>query len=296
MAGELKTIYNNQLIRTSTADDTFALNCNGKIMASDVTIQATDVDSLTVTYGGNTIATGSGTVTKILNCDGRVATSDIGVAVTMNSAPSYPVKGDTIKVNMDGTERNYIVVKMNGSVAEVVGLFNVGSCAWSTNNTYAGGTTDTLYNETWYNTLTPEGKAAIVDKTFRQDQWSIDATGNPVYAAKWGGGSGTPYNISLKNSSFGSQITRHVYALSVQDLVDFVDATPSMTYDNTTLIASRLSVLAPYTSLKLVTAATTSGNIIHSATGRINTYNVTISEQSRPALQIDLDKITWSKV
>ena len=124
MAGELKTIYNNQLISTSTADDTFTLNCNGKLMASDVTIQATDVDSLTVTYGGNTIATGSGTVTKILNCDGRYMSSDVGVAVTMASGPAIiTVVGlgnsdpSTVTFTTTGTFNwNFAEVTVNGNV------------------------------------------------------------------------------------------------------------------------------------------------------------------------------------
>lgn len=82
---ELTITYNNNTIHTSTTDDTFTLQCNGKVMASDVTIQATDVDSLTVTYGGNTIASGSGTVTKTLSCNGKVMSSNVGVSVTMNS-------------------------------------------------------------------------------------------------------------------------------------------------------------------------------------------------------------------
>jgi len=301
MAGELKTIYNNQLIRTSTADDTFTLNCNGKVMASDVTIQATDVDSLTVTYGGNTIATGSGTVTKILNCDGYVATSDIGVAVTMSSAPSYPVKGDKIRMDLDGTARDYLVLKINGSVAEVHGLFNVASIAFSSgSNVYSGSALDTTLNTTWYNTLSATAQNAIVDKTFEQDKWVIDNGGNPVYKALWGGGSGTPYTIGLTNASYGAQITRHIYALSVQDIIDYLEATPDMDYTNTTIRASNLNnVFISFVGL-LLRSANSRGDtyVTHLASGtRINYMSAsTNTDRARPAFQIDLDQISWSKV
>lgn len=299
MAGELKTIYNNQLIRTSTADDTFTLACNGKVMASDVTIQATDVDSLTVTYGGNTIATGSGTVTKILNCDGRVATSDIGVAVTMNSAPSYPVKGDVITLNMDGTDRSYRVLKISGSVAEVLAQFSAGNSAFaSSGQVYQGGKLDIFLNATWYSACTATAKAAVIDKTFRQDKWYVTQNGTPQYVCAANGG--TRY-VGLSSATFGATITRHIYALSVQDIVDYVEATPSMTAANTTFTVANTRTMfntdINSASIWLRSASATNSSAALRFSPNIGTpldRAPATADLVYPAFQIDLSKITWS--
>ena len=94
----------------------------------------------------------------------------------------------------------------------------------SSGRTYSGSTLDNYLNKTWYGTLNESAKSAIVDKTFRQDSWHSNSSGNPDYSGYYGGSSpGTSsYTISLGSATFGSSITRHVYALSVQDVLDYV--------------------------------------------------------------------------
>lgn len=91
-------------------------------------------------------------------------------------------------------------------------------------NTYADNTLDNYLNVTWYNTLSTAMKNAIVDKTFTQDSWYENSSGSPVYTGRYGSkkpGS-TNYTLSLANSAYRSAITRHVYALSIQDVLDYV--------------------------------------------------------------------------
>ena len=141
---------------------------------------------------------------------------------------NIPQKGDLINLDMtgSGTAQQYRVLKnVGGNVVEVVGMTYVdtSSFLWGS-NVYENCAIDTLLNTTWYNTLSNTAKLAIVDKTFRQDSWYYGNQGDPDYSGYNGTTKPgtTAYTVSLDNSSFGNQITRHCYALSVQDILDYV--------------------------------------------------------------------------
>ena len=136
-------------------------------------------------------------------------------------------KGQLITMNLDGTDRDYRILKLNGNIAEVLCMSTVGNSEFGGNNTYAGSSLDTYLNTTWYNTLTAAAKAAIVSKTFNQDSWYKGTSGSPVYSGHFGTtvpGTGS-YSISKSSATYGAQITRNVYALSVQDVIDHITNT-----------------------------------------------------------------------
>ena len=136
-------------------------------------------------------------------------------------------KGQLITMNLDGTDREYRILKLDGNIAEVVCMSSVGKSTFGGNNTYAGSSLDTYLNSTWYNTLTAAAKAAIVSKTFNQDGWYWGTSGSPVYSGHYGPTvPGTnSYSISKDSDTYGDQITRNVYALSVQDVIDYITDT-----------------------------------------------------------------------
>ena len=106
-------------------------------------------------------------------------------------------------ITLDGKE--YRIIKLNGSVAEVVGMTNASdSTAFGSSQIYAGSTLDTLLNSTFYATLSDKLKAAIVDKAFTQDSWYPSASGNPDYSGYYGTTKPgtTAYTISLGNAAF----------------------------------------------------------------------------------------------
>lgn len=72
-----------------------------------------------------------------------------------------------------GTNNQYRVLNISGTVAEVVAMFDISTSQKfsSSSQTYSGSLLDTALNTTWYNTLSTTAKAAIVDKTFKQDSW-----------------------------------------------------------------------------------------------------------------------------
>ena len=93
--------------------------------------------------------------------------------------PEIPKKGSIIKMNLDGTERQYRVLNVNGNVCKVMGMWDDLTSAYNSTSTtatfgsttaqkYEGSTLDTYLNTTWYNTLSNTVKAAIVPENVVQ--------------------------------------------------------------------------------------------------------------------------------
>ena len=219
--------------------------------------------------------------------------------------PTMPSKGDVIAVDMngDGTAENYLVLKVNGSVAEVLARANLGEeSVFGAYNTYANSTLDTLLNNSYYSTLSNIAKSAIIDKTFKQDSWYYGTSGNPSYNGLYGA-SNKAYQVSLGSGAFGNEITRHIYAISVQDVIDYLGVTTEMTSADTTL--NMLSIQAMVDDAdnndfwlssanaggadKAMSIACFNGFIYFRGVATTNT-------KVRPAFQLDLTKIEWSPV
>lgn len=297
--GQLTVTYNNTTIHTSSADDTFTLNCNGKVMATDVALDATNVDSLVVTYGGNTILSTSGTETRSLDCLGKYMSNNVGVDVVIGGTPppSYPVKGDVI--SLDGVSGTFLVLNINGSVAEVLSRqsYSNNSFPSSSGQTYAGSNPDTRCNSNFYNAQSATFKAAIVDKTFRQDSWYRGTTGDPDYKGRYS--TSTNYDISLGSATFGAEITRHCYSLSVQDVLDYLGVTTSMDYADSTLNRTNIRAMYNTTSASTWTRSANAANasqvmLVNGSTGAIIGGANSSSYNIRPAFQIDLSKIDFA--
>ena len=148
---------------------------------------------------------------------------------------SNPIKGS--RITSDGID--YRVLKTNGRVAELLMLANPLNLQvpFGANNTYEGSVIDGLLNETLYGGLPDGAKAAIVDKTFKQDSWYSELSnpsGDPAYQATYGENNDS-YVLSLGNAEYGEEITRHIYLPSVQDIIDYLGATPEMLQSNTTI-------------------------------------------------------------
>ena len=222
--------------------------------------------------------------------------------------PVYPVKGDLITMNIDGSDKQFRVLNANGSVAEVLMMTNASSSQQfaASGQIYAESALDTYLNSTWYATLNATAQAAIVDKTFTQDSWYWDASGDPDYSGYYGTTNpGTSaYTISLGSATFGASITRHVYALSVQDVLDYVLDTNitdgqlqnyniwKMFWDITTQPPS-----TPQRVLWLRSADAASSSFAFGVLGdrgRVNSTNVGNSYAVRPAFTIDLSQIDFS--
>ena len=239
---------------------------------------------------------------------GYYTNSDLSVAVEyVVSAPStMPSKGDLITMNVDGSDKQFRVLNVNGNNAEVLMMTSPNeSQTFGSSQIYAGSALDTYLNSTWYDTLTSTAKTAIVDKTFTQDSWYWDASGDPDYSGYYGTTKpGTSaYTISLGNAAFGASITRHVYALSVQDVLDYVLDTnitdgQLQNYNIWKMFWNdevQHTGNANYLWLRSAPASSSSDAFFLAGyRGSVNYNFVSRSYAVRPAFTIDLTKISWS--
>ena len=228
-------------------------------------------------------------------------------AVTVfEKAAAMPVKGDIITLD----SKQYRVLKLNGTVAEVLAMYDANSsikfdsASSGYNNTYAGKNIDTYCNNTFYSGLSAAMKSAIVDKTFTQDSWAWknSAPTEPHYTGKLGSSS---YYLTLVNAAYGSSITRHCYCLSIQDVLDYLEATTSMGTSDTTLTNTNIwkmfwnattSQSNKYILLRSAYSSTSDHVfIVNGDYGDLENGFVKYAYAARPAFQIDLSKISWSK-
>ena len=211
---------------------------------------------LLVVDGNNEIAYGNFSITIMKNgtsahiasitsdyCEFSIPSSipwdsgdDIEVIINASVfAIQYPAKGSLIymDLNGDGNNEEYRVISGQGgplgNVVQVVTMdpVQVGPFRSSgTSAVYALSTIDTYLNSTYYNSLTSTAKEAIIDSTFTQSKWGSDTSGNPTYTGYAGitNPGTTSYKLSYYGS-FGDQLTRHVYAPSIQDIINYVTDT-----------------------------------------------------------------------
>lgn len=242
----------------------------------------------------------NGTVYNILK--GRTLIDGTGWDITFPEPLVMPVKGDLITMNLDGTDRQYRVLKIvDGTTVEVLGMWNVSTDMMfnsSDSFVYSGGTLDTYLNTIWYNTLTSNAKAAIVPKNIIQYLYyfgSYNETTHSSYA---------DYSTKTLKANVGN---RYVYALDVEDIEMYFGGTGGSVIDKTPAIFSktdllqlfwnRTTTISQYSALWLCSAYASDSRYAWCAFGDDGTINATIvsvERAARPALQIDLSKIDFT--
>ena len=235
--------------------------------------------------------------------------SSFSNSVTVKKGIVMPAKGDLITIE----SKQYRVLKTNGSVAEVLAMYNAGtSQKFDTNssydNTYAGKNIDTYCNNTFYSGLSAAMKTAIVDKTFTQDSWSLTfdtsgGTGTAIYQGTTY--TSSQYHVGLVNAAYDTSISRKCYVLSVQDIIDYLEVTTAMDAASTTLTSANIwkmfwnQTTSPNSvSLWLRSAKSDNSRTAFYITqdiGRLSAISVSSPYAVHPAFQIDLSKIEWTK-
>lgn len=217
-----------------------------------------------------------------------------------------PAKGDII--TMDG--KDYRVLKIDKNIAEVLCMYDASTQKFDTkstyDNTYEGRNIDTYCNDTFYSGLSAAMKIAIVDKTFTQDSWKWEPsvpteshyTGKDIYGAL--------YYYILVNSAYRKSITRHCYCLSIQDVLDYLECTTSMGTSDTTLTPTNLfqmfwNVTTAQDGKRIWLRSAYSPNSfvafrVFGNSGYLSSSNTDVAYPVRPAFQIDLSKIDWTKI
>ena len=243
---------------------------------------------------------------------GRTLIGGTGYDITFQSAVTMPVKGDLITMNLDGTERQYRVLSVNGNVCKVLGMWDDFTSIYNRTSTttnfngiiaqkYEGSTLDTYLNTTWYNTLSSEAKNAIVPENVVQycykyyDQPNTPNT--PTYTYQ--------YQYNWSNSDYenadnvGNVVVgnRNVFALDLKDIFDYIgkvcitsDELMIMFWNSTTKVSKYLW---------LRSSDADDSNFAWYVNGDYCTLNgsdVTFSVVARPALNLDMSKIPYELI
>ena len=260
---------------------------------------------LTTLPGWASLSTGSHNITVVAKAAGY-RDSEPSAAVSVEKAAAMPNKGDIITLD----SKQYRVLKINGSVAEVLCMYDANSsirfdsASSGYNNTYAGKNIDTFCNNTFYSGLSSAMKSAIVDRTFTQDAWDFGYSVPTASHYTGKDGSNIAYYLTRANAAFGTSITRHCYCLSVQDVIDYLEATTSMGISDTTLTATNVwrmfwnTTTSQRTTIWSRSARKSDPRTVIEFSGYSGAFGgswVDKSIAARPAFQIDLSKIDWSK-
>lgn len=280
-----------------TSFNSIALN------GSTLTVNGTDYNlSLSQTAEGtdSSLSSFKG-VAAVDNGDGTISLTvgENTVVVEKYVAVVMPTKGDLITMTLGnaapaaGTNNQYRVLKIEGSVAEVVAMFDQSTSQKfddEMDNTYAGSALNT-YLTTWYNNLNADAKAAIVAKNVQQYQytWSLSVYNATTHAS---------YADYSTKAAKGSAVSMYVYALDVEDIEQYFGGTFGNA-DIWTMFWNTTSAPGIITNPWLRSARageSQSAFLVYCRDGYVDFDGALGGYAARPAFTIDLSKIEWSKV
>ena len=245
---------------------------------------------------GATAYTGAGKIT------GTIPTYD----GSLRPDSEMPVKGDLITIE----SKQYRVLKITKTVAEVLAMYNSTTSqefdvSGNDSNVYANRSLDVYLSQTFYNTLSTTMQNAIIAKTFQQDSWKWGSGTSAI--ANYAGTYQTTnnYTLSLMSTTFGTSISRKCYVLSCQDVIDYLEVTTSMGSADTTLTSENVwrmfwnQTTSPGSAyLWLRSANSDSSSRAFDVNGRygdLDSISVGFASAVRPAFQIDLSKVEFTK-
>lgn len=241
------------------------------------------------------------------------------VLVSQNKIALYikpfepPAKGSIVKMNLDGTERQYRVLSVNGNVCKVMGMwddltsvYNSTSTTTTFGNTtaqkYEGSTLDTYLNTTWYNTLSTEAKNAIVPENVIQhcyqyyDEPSTPNTPTYTYQYQYSWSDSDYENANdVGNVAVGN---RNVFALDLKDIFDYFGKVCITSNELMTLFFNQTTAVSEYLWLRSSHANdSNSAWLVLGDSGCLNADDyVRDSNVVRPALNLDMSKIQYTLV
>ena len=256
----------------------------------------------------------------IVMLNNKVLMSGNQMALYVPPPPIVP-KGSIVNLDLDGQgAKQYRVIKCNGNVAQVMAMYDTLTSEWNADTSktttmgtltvakYDGSDIDIYLNTTWYNTLTSTAKAAIVPENVVCDAWYWDNTGDPDYTGTYGNSvSGTSsYTISKYAGGTLNIGNRNVFALGVQDVIDYLNDS-SVQVDTTAILRNvniwkmfwndEVSYSGKYLWLRSSYAGDSySAWRVYGDYGLLNTNPVYNSYVVRPALNLNLNQIEFTKV
>lgn len=235
------------------------------------------------------------------------------VSVTVVGSDVEPIVGKGKIITIEG--KQYRVLKVLGNVAEVLAMYdaNTSQVFNATSKTvaftggamgqqYQGSDLDTYLNETFFATLSATMQAAIVPKDITQDLWRTRGSasgGASYYHQTYETASIYYYDNSYGNSYGTAEVgSRNVYALSVKDVIDYLDVPLGGEFADTDvrqMFWNRTTSISNFTWLRSADAGSNSNVFIANGQhGYLNGIICSFNEASRPAFQIDLSKVEFT--
>lgn len=225
-------------------------------------------------------------------------------------------KGDLIKLDLDGNgDKQYRVLRINGNVVKLLGMSDISTSqaynATSKTGTFTNGTTGQLYagsdldtylNITWYNTLTSTVKAAIVPESRTQYMYQYydapNTPNTPTYTYQY------QYNWSdsdYENADLTDSIligNRNIFALDLKDIFDYFGKVCITSNELMELWTNQTSAVSgKYWWLSSASAVTPDGAWdVYGDFGYLSNHGVGNAYAVRPAFNLDLSKINFTKV
>ena len=226
--------------------------------------------------------------------------------------PPIVPKGSLVKMNLDGTERQYRVLSVNGNVCKVMGMWDDFTSKYNETSTtttfgsttaqkYEGSTLDTYLNTTWYNTLSSEAKNAIVPENVVQYCYKYynqpNTPNTPTYTYQ--------YQYDWDNSDYdnaddvGNVVVgnRNVFALDLKDIFDYFEKVCITSDELMTMFWNSTTRVSEYPWLRSSNAASSgSAWSVSGSMGSLSRDSVTYILDVRPALNLDMSKIQYTLV
>lgn len=225
-------------------------------------------------------------------------------------------KGDLIKLDLDGNgDKQYRVLRINGNVVKLLGMSDISTSQaynttdktgtftnGSTGQLYAGSDLDTYLNTTWYNTLTSAVKAAIVPEARIQymykyyDKPNTPNTPTYTYQYQYNWSDSDYENVNLTDSILIGN--RNIFALDLKDIFDYFGKVCITSNELMELWTNQTSAVSG--KYWWLSSANAGGPVLAwrvlGAYGNLNFTDVGIAYAVRPAFNLDLSKINFTKV
>lgn len=251
---------------------------------------------------------------SILTNNGKVFTLSGSVLNYTPPPPPPPAKGDLIKLDLDGNgNKTYRILAMKGNVAKLLGMNDISTSQkynatsktgpftnGTTGQLYAGSDLDTYLNTTWYNTLTSTVKAAIVPESRTQymyryyDEPNTPNTSKYTYQYQYNWSDSDYDNANLTDSILIGN--RNIFALDLKDIFDYFGKVCITSNELMELWTNQTSAVSgKYWWLSSAYAGPGSAWLVSDAYGYLSYLGVGSAFAVRPAFNIDLSKIPFTK-